>query len=79
MLEQRHRLQEFPTLSILGFPQHCLNIPQAGESCQEVHELLELFTQSKLGDTDSAGDAEELERESETVVFVGALLALLAM
>ena len=59
MLEQRHRLQEFPTLSILGFLQHCLNIPQAGESCQEVQELLELFTQSKLGDTDSAGDAEE--------------------
>ena len=37
------------------------------------------LTQSKLGDTDSTGDAEEQERESETVVFVGALLALLAM
>ena len=46
---------------------------------RKVHELLELFTQSKLGDTDSTGDAEEYERESETVVFVGALLALLAM
>ena len=46
---------------------------------KEVHELLELFTQSKLGDTDSTGDAEELERESESVVFVGALLAILAM
>ena len=46
---------------------------------RKVHELLELFTQSKLGDTDSTGDAEEWERESETVVFVGALLALLAM
>ena len=34
---------------------------------------------SKQGDTDSTGDAEEQERESETVVFVGALLALLAM
>ena len=44
-----------------------------------MHELLELFTQSKLGDTDITGDAEEWERESETVVFVGALLALLAM
>ena len=40
-----------------------------------MHELLELFTQSKLGDTDSTGDAEEWETESETVVFVGALLA----
>ena len=59
MLEQRHRLREFPALSILGFPPHCQNIPQAGESCQEVHELLELFTQSKLGDTDSTGNAEE--------------------
>ena len=44
-----------------------------------MHELLELFTQSKLDDTDSAGDAQEEESESETVVFVGALLALLAM
>ena len=46
---------------------------------RKVHELLELFTQSKLGDTDSTGDAEEKERESKTVVFVSALLALLAM
>ena len=46
---------------------------------RKVLELLELFTQSKFGDTDSKGDAEELERESKTVVFVGALLALLAM
>ena len=46
---------------------------------RKVHERLELFTQSKLGDTDSTGHAEEKERESETVVFVGALLALLAM
>ena len=46
---------------------------------RKVHELLELFTQSKLGDTDSTGDAEESERESETVVFVSAFLALLAM
>ena len=45
---------------------------------KKVHELLELFTQSKFGDTDT-GDAEEQERESETVVFVGALLVLLAM
>ena len=33
----------------------------------------------KLGDTDSTGDAEEQERESKTVVFAGALLALLAI
>ena len=46
---------------------------------RKVHELLELFTQSKLGDTDSTGNAEEFERESETVVFVSALLALIAM
>ena len=44
-----------------------------------MHELLELFTQSKLGDTDSMGDAAEYERESETAVLVVALLALLAM
>ena len=44
-----------------------------------MHELLELFTESKLGDTDSTGDAEEWERGSETVLFVGALLGLLAM
>ena len=48
-----------------------------------MHELFELFTQSKFGDTDSTGDTEESERESEreseTVVFVSALLALLAM
>ena len=35
---------------------------------RKVHELYELFTQSKLGDTDNTGDAEEYERESETVV-----------
>ena len=46
---------------------------------RKVHELLQLFTQSKLGDTDSTGDAEEFKRESETVVFVSALLALIAM
>ena len=46
---------------------------------RKVQELLKLFTQSKLGDTDSTGDAEELERESKTVVFVSALFALLAM
>ena len=42
-------------------------------------ELLELFTQSTLGVTDSTGDAEEYKRVSKTVVFAGALLALLAM
>ena len=44
-----------------------------------MHEFLELFSQRKLGDTDSIGDAEEYERESETVTFAGALSALLAM
>ena len=38
-----------------------------------MHELWELFTQSKLGDTDSTGDVEEYERAS------GALFAVLAM
>ena len=33
----------------------------------------------KVDDTDSTGDAEEYERESETVIFAGALFALLAM
>ena len=41
-----------------------------------MHEHLELFTHSKLDDT---GDAEEYEQESETVIFAGALFALLAM
>ena len=44
-----------------------------------MHELLKLFTQDKLGDNDSAGDAEEYEREPETVVFADALFVLLAM
>ena len=46
---------------------------------RKVHELLELFTKGRLSDTDSTGDVEECKRESETVVFVAALLALLAM
>ena len=46
---------------------------------RKVHELLQLFTQSKLGDTDSTGNAEEYERESKTVIFARALCALLAM
>ena len=71
MVEQRYSLQVFPTLFILGFPQHCQNIQQAGQSCP--HELLELFTQNKLGDTDSTGDAEEYERESETFIFASVL------
>ena len=44
-----------------------------------MHELLELFTQSKLGETDSTEDAEQYERESETVVFASALRVLLTM
>ena len=43
-----------------------------------MRELWELFTQSNLGDTDSTGDAEEYEKKSETVIFAGALFALLA-
>ena len=46
---------------------------------RKVHELLELFTQSKSGGTDSTGGAEEYKKESETVEFAGAFLALLAM
>ena len=42
---------------------------------RKVHEVLELFTQSKLGDTDSKGDAEEYK----TIVFASALLVLLAV
>ena len=38
-----------------------------------------MFTQNKLGDTDSTGDAEESELESATVIFAGAQLVLLAM
>ena len=46
---------------------------------RKVHELLEFLTQCRFYDTDSTGDAEEYKRESQTVVFGGALLALLAM
>ena len=46
---------------------------------RKVHELLELFTQSKLGDTDSTGDAEEYKMEFAAIVFASALLALLDM
>ena len=41
---------------------------------RQKHKLLELFSLSKLDDTDSTGDAEEYEREFETVIFAGALL-----
>ena len=41
-----------------------------------MHELLELLTESELGDSDST---EEYERESETVIFASALFVLLAM
>ena len=44
-----------------------------------MHELLELSIKSRFSDTDSTGDIEECKRESETVVFAGVLLALLAM
>ena len=44
-----------------------------------MHELSELFTKSALGDTDSTGDEEEYERESETVIFAGALFVLLVL
>ena len=44
-----------------------------------MHKLLELFTQSKLGDTDSTEDAEEYEKESETVIIASALFALVVM
>ena len=44
-----------------------------------MRELLELFTQNELSDTGSTGDAEEYERETETVIFAAALSALLAI
>ena len=34
-LEYGYHLQAFPMLSILGFPLHCQNIWQVGQSCQE--------------------------------------------
>ena len=40
---------------------------------------MELFTQSELGDTDSTGDAEEYERESETVYPPVLFFAVLAV
>ena len=46
---------------------------------RKVQELLELFTRSELADTGSKGDVEEYERESETLIFAGALFAQLAM
>ena len=75
MLEQRYHLQEFPTLFLVS----CCTariFNRWVRAVRQVHELLELFTQSKLGDTDST--AEDYERESETVIFAGALFALLA-
>ena len=80
MLEQRRRLQEFPALSILGFPQHCQNIPQAGESCQESALTVGIvYTQKKW----MTLIVQEMQKSRkgilETVVFVGALLGLLAM
>ena len=46
---------------------------------RKVHELYELFTQSKLGDTDNTGDAEEYKRESETFLFALTFPVLLGM
>ena len=46
---------------------------------RQVHELLELFTQSELGDTGSTGNAEEYEREFESVTFASAVFVPLAM
>ena len=40
-----------------------------------MHSLLELFTQSKQGKTDSTGDSEEYK--SKTVLIADALFALL--
>ena len=38
----------------------CMHIYSTGvRAVRKVHELLELFTQSKFGDTDSTGDAED--------------------
>ena len=40
---------------------------------------LELFTQSKLGETDSIGEAKQYERESEIVIFAGDLFVPLTI
>ena len=59
LLEHRYRLQEFPALSILGFLLHCQVPDKWIRAVRQVHELLELLTQSELDDTDCTGDVEE--------------------
>ena len=81
MLEQRYPLQEFPVLSIFFFISSSTArvSDRQARAIRKMHKLLELFTQSKLDDIDSTGDTEDYKRESETVIFAGALLVLLAM
>ena len=41
---------------------------------RKVHKLLELFTQSKLGDNESTGDAEEYaKKQSPEVLYLSVL------
>ena len=58
MLEQKYCLQEFPALCLVSRSTARISNRWV-RAVRKVHELLELFTQSKLGDTDSTGDAEE--------------------
>ena len=77
VLEQRYSLQEFPALTIFSFLLHCQNMTGRSElsgKCMVFWSCLH-----KLGDTDSAGDAEEYKWESETVIFACALFTLLVL
>ena len=59
VLEQRQRLQNF-LHCLFKVSRSTIRISNRRvRAFRKVHELLELFTQSKLGDTDSTGDAEE--------------------
>ena len=78
MLEKRYHLQEFPALFLVSCCAARISDRRV-RAVRKMYELLKLFTQSKLGDTDSTGDAEMYKRESETDIFAAALFALLAM
>ena len=61
------------------FPTAQPEYPTSGSGLSGKSILLQFFTQSKLDDNGSKGDAEEYEREPKTVIFASALFALLAM
>ena len=78
VLEDRYCLQQLSGCLILVSCCTARISDKQLRAVRQVHELLELFTQSKLGDTDSTGDAEEYERESESVKFASAHFVLVA-